>query len=84
MSDKSPSQSPNWTAKTNVALSPAAEIIEKYNIKNQFDPHLQIATNEIYSQEFYRGTMLVSAGKLAGRNVSEAKEIIKKNYWKPK
>ena len=59
-------------------MSPAAEIIEKYNIKNQFDPHLQIATNEIYSQEFYRGTMLVSAGKLAGRNVSEAKEIIKK------
>lgn len=78
MSDKSPSQSPNWTAKTKVALSPAAEIIEKYNIKNQFDPHLQIATNEIYSQEFYRGTMLVMAGKLAGRNVSEAKEIIKK------
>ena len=79
MSDKSPSQSPNWTAKTKGALvSCMAEIMEKYNIKNQFDPHLQIATNEIYSQEFYRGTMLVRAGKLAGRNVSEAKEIIKR------
>jgi leucyl-tRNA synthetase len=78
MGNKSPSDYPHWAAKQNANLFPAAKIIDEYKIKNQFDPLLQIATNEIYSQEFYKGKMLLNTGKLAGRSVSEARDIIKK------
>lgn len=76
--DKSPSHSSPSTSKPNATLSPAAQIIEKRGIKNQSDPELQIATNELYSLEFYNGKMLQNTGKLAGIYVSEAKDIIKR------
>ncbi len=57
---------------------PASKIIEKLEIKNQSDPNLQIATSELYSQEFYKGRMLHNTEKLAGLNVAEAKDIIKR------
>lgn len=78
LGDKSTFHYPHMVDSPNAIFFPAAEIIEKYKIKNQFDPNLQIATNEIYSQEFYKGTMLLNTGELAGRSVSEARDIIKK------
>ena len=66
------------TNDTNITLSPAAQIVEKLHIKNQFDPKLEAATNELYSLEFYKGRMLQDTGKLAGMSVSEAKDIVKK------
>jgi leucyl-tRNA synthetase len=59
-------------------IIPAAQIIKKFNIKNQHDPQLEEATSEIYSYEFYRGKMSQNAGKYAGMPVSEAKDKIKK------
>ena len=76
--DKSPSPSPPLTSKPNATLPPAAQIVEKHRIRNQSDPELQIATNELYSLEFYNGKMLQNTGKLAGINVSEAKDIVKR------
>ncbi|HYZ65574.1 MAG TPA: leucine--tRNA ligase, partial [Nitrososphaeraceae archaeon] len=60
------------------SLSPAAQVVEKFQIRNQSDPRLQDATNELYTQEYYRGRMLHNTGKLAGATVSEAKDIVKK------
>src|SRR5215208_4570370 len=60
------------------SLSPAAQVVEKLQIRNQSDPRLQDATNELYTQEYYRGRMLQNTGKLAGATVSEAKDIVKK------
>ena len=76
--NKSPSHDPQQAATQSANLFPAAKIIAEYKIKNQFDPNLQIATNEIYSQEFYKGIMLPNTGKLAGRSASEARDIIRK------
>jgi leucyl-tRNA synthetase len=76
--DKSSSYSPTSTSEPNATLSPAAQIIEKHGIKNQSDAKLQIATEELYSVEFYHGKMLQNTGKLAGINVSKAKEVVKK------
>ena len=54
------------------------QIIKKFNIKNQQDPQLEKATNELYFQEFYSGIMLQNTGKYAGMSVAEAKERIKR------
>jgi leucyl-tRNA synthetase len=76
--DKSSSHSPTSTSEPNATLAPAAQIIEKHGIKNQSDAKMQIATEELYSLEFYHGKMLQNTGRLAGINVSKAKEIVKK------
>ena len=57
---------------------PAAQVIKKFNIKNQQDPQLEKATSEIYSYELYRGKMSQNTGKYAGMPVSDAKDKIKK------
>ena len=54
------------------------QIIRKFNIKNQEDPQLEKATNELYFQEFHSGIMLQNTGKYAGMSVAEAKERIKR------
>jgi len=56
---------------------PAKEVTSKFNIKDQTDPRLIDATNELYSKEFYKGTMLQNAGKYSGMPVTKAKELIK-------
>lgn len=56
---------------------PAREVISKFNIKDQTDQRLIEATNELYSSEFYKGTMLQNAGKYSGIPVTKAKELIK-------
>ncbi len=62
----------------NQLMSPAAKIIMKYKIKNQDDPQLEKATNELYSEEYYKGKMLQNTHKYAGMPVALAKDRIKK------
>ena len=60
-------------------LSPASEIIKKFRIRNQTDPRLDDATNELYSQEYYKGRMMQNTGKLEGTSVSEAKDVVRRD-----
>ncbi len=60
------------------SIIPAAQILKKFNTKDQEDPNLEEATNELYSHEFYKGKMSSNTGKYAGLSVPEAKEKIKK------
>lgn len=55
---------------------PAQEIIEKMGIKNQKDPHLQEATNELYKQEHTRGVMSEHIPIYSGQKVSLIRETI--------
>ncbi|MCK4848653.1 MAG: class I tRNA ligase family protein, partial [Candidatus Heimdallarchaeota archaeon] len=53
---------------------PAVEIVERLNIKNQHDhENLEIATQEIYSAEFYNGIMMDFTEEFAGQKVEQAK-----------
>lgn len=61
----------------NTGLLPVQEIIKKYQITNQSDGNLDIATNELYSQEFYKGKMMSNTGTYEGMSVPEAKDMIK-------
>jgi len=56
---------------------PAKEACEKLGVKDQDDPKLEQATEEIYSKEFYGGMLKPSCGQFAGRKVSEVKDSIK-------
>ncbi|MDQ4056447.1 MAG: leucine--tRNA ligase, partial [Thermoproteota archaeon] len=60
-----------------ILLSPAAKIISKFKVKDQEDPQLEKATNELYSHEYYKGKMLQNTGKYVGIPVSVAKDMIK-------
>lgn len=51
--------------------------IKKYNVKNQSDPALLDATEEVYRDQFYHGIMNENTGELAGLPVSIAREKIK-------
>jgi len=52
---------------------PASDVVKKMGIKDSLDPHLEAATEEVYSAEFHRGVMIPGSGPLAGLTVSEAK-----------
>jgi len=56
---------------------PAKEAVEKLGIKDQNDPKLEEATEEIYSKEFYGGVLKNNTEQFAGKKVSEAKDSIK-------
>jgi leucyl-tRNA synthetase len=60
-----------------ILISPAAKIISKFKVKDQEDPQLEKATNELYSHEYYKGKMLQNTGKYVGMPVSVAKDMIK-------
>jgi leucyl-tRNA synthetase len=55
----------------------AKEACEKFEIKNQDDPKLEEATDEIYQKEFYSGVLKDNCEQFAGKKVSEAKDVIK-------
>lgn len=57
--------------------SPAVEICNKLNIKNQSDPKLEQAKKEIYKSGFYSGTMRDNANEFSGLKVEQAKDKIK-------
>jgi len=52
-------------------------VVKKYGIKNQMDPKLIDATEEVYKEQFYKGVMNENAGELKGLPVKEARERIK-------
>ncbi|MCL2114634.1 MAG: leucine--tRNA ligase [Methanobrevibacter sp.] len=58
---------------------PAKDLIEKLAIKNQEDPKLVEATNELYKVEHSKGVMSPHIPDYAGDNVAIAREKIKKN-----
>jgi leucyl-tRNA synthetase len=55
---------------------PAQELIEKLGVKNQNDPKLQEATNELYKQEHAKGVMSEHITNYSGRKVSVARDEI--------
>src|SRR6185503_5179016 len=56
---------------------PAAEAISKSGASSQNDGRLKVATDELYSHEFYKGKMMDNAGKYSGVSVAVAKNAIK-------
>jgi leucyl-tRNA synthetase len=60
-----------------ILIPPAAKIISKFKVKDQEDPQLEKATNELYSHEYYKGKMLQNTGKYVGMPISVAKDMIK-------
>lgn len=56
---------------------PAAEIVEKMNIKTLDDPALEEATKEVYKAGFHTGIMRENCGRFAGMKVEQAKELMK-------
>jgi len=57
--------------------NPAKEAVEKLGIKDQNDPKLEEATQEIYGKEFYGGILKDNTEQFAGKKVSEVKDPIK-------
>ena len=55
---------------------PSADLIQKFGIKDQNDPHLQHATQELYSKEFHDGVMKENTGVYSGMPVAKAREAI--------
>ncbi|HOQ18730.1 MAG TPA: leucine--tRNA ligase [Methanothermobacter thermautotrophicus] len=55
---------------------PAAEVIEKFGVRNQEDPRLEDATGELYKIEHARGVMSSHIPVYGGMKVSEAREVI--------
>ncbi|MBI2102331.1 leucine--tRNA ligase [Candidatus Woesearchaeota archaeon] len=56
---------------------PAAEIVEKMNIRDLDDPALEEATKEVYKAGFHTGIMRENCGRFAGMKVEQAKELMK-------
>jgi leucyl-tRNA synthetase len=55
---------------------PAADLIEKFKVKDQKDAHLEHATQELYSKEFHDGIMKENTGSYSGMPVAKAREAI--------
>src|SRR2546427_9411529 len=55
---------------------PAADLIQKFGVKDQNDPHLEHATQELYSKEFHDGVMKENTGGYSGMQVAKAREAI--------
>jgi leucyl-tRNA synthetase len=55
---------------------PAADLIQKFRVKDQNDPHLEHATQELYSKEFHDGIMKENTGSYSGMPVAKAREAI--------
>jgi leucyl-tRNA synthetase len=58
-------------------ITPAAQIVKEFTITDQMDQNLEKATNKIYSEEFYSGTLLSNTGSFAGISVKEARSKVK-------
>jgi leucyl-tRNA synthetase len=55
---------------------PAKDLIQKFGVKDQNDPHLEHATQELYSKEFHDGVMKENTGGYSGMPVAKARETI--------
>ncbi len=56
---------------------PAADVVEKMEIRDQKDSRLEEATKIVYRAEFHNGKMRENTGSYAGLSVSEGREKIK-------
>ncbi|PKM92152.1 MAG: leucine--tRNA ligase, partial [Euryarchaeota archaeon HGW-Euryarchaeota-1] len=61
---------------------PAKEIIEKLGIKNQEDPKLEEATQEVYNIGFHTGVMAENCKPYGGMNVLDAKDKVRADLIK--
>lgn len=57
---------------------PAADLVDKFKVSDQKDPHLEHATQELYSKEFHDGVMKENTGNFSGMPVAKAREAIVK------
>ena len=57
---------------------PAADLVEKFKVSDQKDPHLEHATQELYSKEFHDGIMKENTGNFSGMPVAKAREAVVK------
>ena len=53
--------------------APAVEVVERLGIRDQSDPRLEHATNEVYSLEYYSGRLGGAFGDLSGLSVRDGK-----------
>ncbi|MGQ9513505.1 MAG: leucine--tRNA ligase [Thermoproteota archaeon] len=58
---------------------PAAEVVHRMGIRDQKDPKLEAATEEVYGKEYHLGRMKAWTGKYAGLSVQEAKTRVKQD-----
>ena len=62
-----------------VSAIPAAEAIEQAVDVNNDNKRLEKATSDLYSHEFYKGTMMQNTGRFSGMAVAVAKNEIKQD-----
>lgn len=56
--------------------NPSEKLVTELQIKNQFDPKLEEATNLVYREEFHKGVTLSNCGRFSGLPVQKAKELV--------
>lgn len=61
---------------------PAEEVVEAKEIKDQTDPLLEEATQEVYKEEFYTGLLNSKCGDFEGMRVEEAKGKVREKLLK--
>ncbi|MBU7004336.1 MAG: leucine--tRNA ligase, partial [Theionarchaea archaeon] len=60
---------------------PAVEIVREMKVNSQREAaKLEKATQVIYKKEFYEGILLPITGKFAGKTVSEAKDVLSRDF----
>jgi len=64
------------------ASTPAEEAVLRRKIKDQNDPRLEEATEEVYSREFHKGVMAPGTEPYAGLPVQEAKRRLIEDFLK--
>lgn len=58
---------------------PAADAVAKFGVRDQKDPKLEDATQELYSTEFHRGVMRENT-PYSGMSVSKARDAVVRDY----
>lgn len=61
---------------------PAIELVEKMQIKDQYDPKAEEATKSLYKKEFHAGILKDICGKYSGKSVSKVKDLLISDFKK--
>ncbi|MBI2583464.1 MAG: leucine--tRNA ligase [Candidatus Aenigmarchaeota archaeon] len=65
--------------------NPAADLCEKLGVKSlEQRDLLEKATKELYTKEFYQGTIMLDYGKYGGKSVEKSKDTLVKDFLKAK
>ncbi|HDD72527.1 MAG TPA: leucine--tRNA ligase, partial [Candidatus Aenigmarchaeota archaeon] len=63
--------------------NPGVTLVEEAGIKNQREKEkIEALTKEVYKKEFHKGVLNKNCGKYAGKRVSQAKEILVRDFKK--